>query len=120
MFSGTDAEGNEVFRHAYHYLENVDVTFFGQPIGTQLRVYATDDADAGMFTYFAFSDDTIAETQHVEFRYGASLEDMGSYDQGEYAYWQAGAINDNYKESQIKDCIKLFVDENVGGEDEAA
>ena len=95
VISGADAEGSEVFRHAYHYLDSVDVTFFGQPTGTQLRVYATDDADAGMFTYFAFADDTIAETQHVEFRYGESLENMGSYDQGEYAYWLAGAINDN-------------------------
>ncbi|MBQ9197301.1 MAG: hypothetical protein IJ662_13850 [Clostridia bacterium] len=116
---GVDADGKEAFRHAYHYLDSVDVTFFGQPTGTQLRVYATDDADAGMFTYFAFADDTIAETQHVEFRYGASLENMGSYDQGEYAYWLVGAINDNYKESQIKDCIKLFVDENAGEEEEA-
>lgn len=118
VISGMDAENNEIFRHAYHYLDQVDVTFFGQPTGTQLRVYATDDADAGMFTYFAFSDDTIAETQHIEFRYGATLNDMGSYDQGEYAYWLAGAINDNYKESQIKDCIKLFVDENAGEEAE--
>lgn len=120
VISGLDADGNEVFRHAYHYLENVDVTFFGQPTGTQLRVYATDDADAGMFTYFAFAGDTIAQTQHVEFRYGASLENMGSYDEGEYAYWLAGAINDNYKESQIKDCIKLFVDENAPQNETAA
>lgn len=118
VISGADAEGNEAFRHAYHYLENVDVTFYGQPTGTQLRVYATDDENAGMFTYFAFSDDTIAETQHVEFRYGASLENMGSYTEGEYAYWLAGAVNDNYKESQLKDCIKLFVSENAEEEAE--
>ena len=120
VFSGVDAEGNEIFRHAYHYLEDVDVTFYGQPTGTQLHVYATDDADAGMFTYFAFADDTIAETQHVEFRYGESLENMGSYTEGEYAYWLAGAINDNYKESQIKDCIHLFVSENLGEEEAEA
>ena len=119
VISGVDAEGNEIFRHAYHYLQNVDVTFFGQPTGTQMRVYETEDADAGMFTYFAFTDDTIAETQHVEFRYGETLENMGSYTEGDYAYWQAGAINDNYKESQIKDCILLFVSENAA-EEEAA
>ncbi|MBQ8160715.1 MAG: hypothetical protein IJ083_08165 [Clostridia bacterium] len=117
VISGADQEGNEVFRHAYHYMDSVDVTFFGQPVGMQLRVYATDDADAGMFTYFAFAGDTIAQSQHVEFRYGGTLENIGSYDEGEYAYWLVGAINDNYKEAQIKACIKLFVDENAGEEE---
>ena len=116
VFYGADADDSEVFRHAYHYLESVDVTYYGMPVGVQFRVYVTDDEDAGMFKYFAFSDDTIAETQHIEFRYGASLDGMGSYTDGEYAYWLAGAINSNYKDSQIQDCIRLFVNENLGGE----
>ena len=114
VISGADAEGGEVFRHAYHYLQNVDITFMGQPMGAQLRVYATDDADAGMFTYFAFTEDTIAETQHVEFRYGPTLDNMGDYTEGEYAYWLVGAINDNYRENQLQACIRLFVEENAG------
>ena len=114
VISGVDAEGNELFRHAYAFAEDVRATFMGQEIPAQLHVYKTEDADAGMFTYFAFADDTLAETQHVEFRYGASLDNMGSYDQGDYAYWLAAGIQDGYSEKLIKACIKLFVDENVG------
>ena len=114
VISGADAEGNELFRHAYAYLQDVPVTYFGQEMPAALHVYQTADADAGMFTYFAFSDDTLAETQHIEFRYGETLENMGSYTEGPYAYWLAGAIQDGYSEKLIKACIKLFVDENVG------
>lgn len=118
VISGVDAEGNEVFRHAYRYLQSVEGTYLGQPIDAQLRVYAADDADAGMFAYFAFANDTIAETQHIEFRYGESLLNIGDFTEGEYAYWLAGAINDNYRDNQIKACIQLFVDENLGEEGE--
>ena len=114
MISGADAEGRELFRHAYAYLQDVPVTYFGQEMPAALHVYQTADADAGMFTYFAFSDDTLAETQHIEFRYGETLDNMGSYTEGPYAYWLAGAIQDGYSEKLIKACIKLFVDENVG------
>ena len=114
VISGVDADGNELFRHAYAYVNDVPVTYFGQEMPAVLHIYQTDDADAGMFTYFAFSDDTLAETQHIEFRYGETLENMGSYTEGLYAYWLAGAIQDGYSDKLIKACIKLFVDENVG------
>ncbi len=114
VISGVDAEGDELFRHAYTYAEDVPVTYFGEEMPAVLHVYRTEDADAGMFTCFAFSDDTLAETQHIEFRYGESLENMGSYTDGSYAYWLAGAIQDGYSDKLIKACIKLFVDENVG------
>ena len=121
MISGVDAEGKELFRHTYYFTEDLPISFFGQYIGSDLHVYKTDDADAGAFTYFAFADDTLKETYHIEFRYGEHLEDLASYSEGEYAYWLAAGINDGYKENQIKDCIKLFVDENVGeGQSEAA
>ena len=35
-------------------------------------------ADAGDYTYFSFADDTIADTYHVEFRYGADKEGIGN------------------------------------------
>ena len=79
-----------------------------------MHVYKTEDADAGLFTYFAFTDDNLAETQHIEFRYGDTLENLNNYSEGEYAYWLAAGIQDGYKDSLIKACIKLFVDENVG------
>jgi len=112
--SAVDAEGKELFRHTYAFAEDLGCTFMGQEIPAQLHVYKTEDADAGMFTYFAFADDTLADTQHIEFRYGASLDNMGSYDQGDYAYWLAAGTQDGYSEKLIKACIKLFVDENVG------
>ena len=114
VISGVDAEGKELFRHAYAWVEDVTVTFFGQEMPAQMHVYKTEDADAGMFTYFAFTDDTLADTQHIEFRYGASLENIASYSEGEYAYWLAAGIQDGYNDRLIKTCIKLFVDENVG------
>ena len=114
VISGTDAAGQELFRHAYTFAEDVTVTFMGQEMPTQLHVYKTEDQDAGMFAYFAFADDTLADTQHIEFRYGASLDGIGIYDQGEYAYWLAAGIQDGYSDKLIKACIKLFVDENVG------
>ncbi|MBR5110905.1 MAG: hypothetical protein IK099_12000 [Clostridia bacterium] len=118
VISGLDEEGKEIFSHVYHFTEDLPVTFFGQPTGTSLHIYQADDADAGAFTYFAFADDTLKETYHIEFRYGVHLEDLGNYSEGEYAYWLAAGINDGYKDSQIKACIKLFVDENVGGQEE--
>ena len=116
--SGVDAEGNELFRHTYAYVGDDTVTYFGQEMPAQMHLYRTEDADAGMFTWFAFSDDTLGETQHIEFRYGETADNMASYSDGDYAYWLPAGILDGYKDSMIQDCIKLFVDENVG-EDQA-
>ena len=125
--SGEDADGNVVFSHAYTYLEDQEVTFFGEDMGVAFHVYESEDADdkeegeTDDYRYFAFSDDTLADTQHIEFRYGPSLDNLASYSEGEYAYWLAAGIQENYKEGLIQDCIKLFVDENLGEEvDDAA
>ena len=112
--SGLDESGNELFRHAYSYLEDVNVSYMGEELPVALHVYKTEDEDAGAFTYFAFSDDVPAETWHIEFRYGETAEELGNYTEGPYAYWMAGGIRDGYSEDEIKSCIKLFVDENVG------
>ncbi len=114
VISGMDAEGNELFRHTYAFDQDMTVTYFGQEMPGYLHVYKTEDADAGLFTYFAFSDDNLAQTQHIEFRYGDTLENLNNYSEGKYAYWLASGILDGYKDSLIQDCIKLFVDENVG------
>jgi hypothetical protein len=34
-----------------------------------------------------------------------------------HAYWMASGILQDYDEEMIHNCIKLFVDENVGGEE---
>ena len=114
IISGVDAEGNELFRHTYAFDQDMTVTYFGQEMPGYLHVYKTEDADAGLFTYFGFTDDNLAETQHIEFRYGDTLENLNNYSEGQYAYWLASGILDGYKDSLIQDCIKLFVDENVG------
>ena len=114
QISGVDSEGRELFCPSYVYVEDVPVTYFGEVMPASLHIYQTEDADAGIFTYFAFSDDTLADAQHIEFRYGETLENIGSYTEGSYAYWLTGAIQDGYSDKLIQTCIKLFVDENVG------
>ena len=114
VISGVDAEGKELFRHTYAFDRDMTVTYFGQEMPGYLHVYKTGDADAGQFTYFGFTDDNLAGTQHIEFRYGDTLENLNNYSEGKYAYWLASGILDGYKDSMIRDCVKLFVDENVG------
>ena len=114
VISGVDAEGKELFRHTYAFDRDMTVTYFGQEMPGYLHVYKTEDADAGLFTYFGFTDDNLAGTRHIEFRYGDTLENLNNYSEGKYAYWLASGILDGYKDSMIRDCVKLFVDENVG------
>ena len=107
--SGVDADGNEVFRHTYSpmNLENENGFIF----------YQTEDADAGQFTYFAFSPDTMEDTWHLEFRYAEKVEDLMSWFEGAYAYWNVGAIAEDYTEEQIHSAINLFATENLSGEE---
>ena len=113
VISGEDADGAVLFAHAYTYVDDVQITYSGQDIGVSLHIYQTEDADAGAFTFFAFADDTLKETQHIEFRYGQELAQIGAYDQGTCAYWLAAGTVEGYKESFLQDCIRLFVTENL-------
>ena len=105
-----DADGNVVFSHSYSPvdLENENGFLF----------YQSDDADAGQFTYFAFSPDTMEETFHLEFRYAEDLDDLQSWFEGSYAYWNVGAIAKDYTEEEILNAINLFATENLSGEEE--
>ena len=116
--SGVDAHGRELFRHSYHYLKDEPVTYFGMELPSTLHIYESDGASADAFRYFAFSDDTPAETYHLEFRYGPSLENLTNYTEGEYAYWLASAISADYDDQCMTDCITLFVTENLGEAEE--
>lgn len=118
--SGTAADGGERFRHSYHYVQDLPVTYFGMELPAALHVYESDDAQADEFRYFAFSDDTPGETYHLEFRYGAALENLGNYTEGDYAYWLASAIAADYDDETMSDCIRLFVTENLGEAEEPA
>ncbi len=69
--TGLDAEGNEVFSHTYH---PIDVE-----CEEDFLFYQTDDEDAGQFTYFAFSPDTMETTYHLEFRYAEDVCELLSW-----------------------------------------
>ena len=103
--SGLDAQGNEVFSHTYHKLDEKNENGF--------LFYQSDDADSGDFTYFAFSPDTMETTYHLEFRYAEDLSDLQSWFEGNYAYWNAAAIAVDYDQETMKNVIELFVTENL-------
>ena len=103
--SGVDEEGNDVFSHSYHYV--------GMEETRGLYIYESDDADSGEFTYFAFSPDTMETTYHLEFRYAEDLSDLQSWFEGNYAYWNAAAIAEDYDQATMKHVIELFTTENL-------
>ena len=105
--SGVDADGNEIFRHEYAPIEveNNENGFL---------FYQSQDAESGQFTYFAFSPDTY----HLEFRYAEDTADLLSWFEGAYAYWNVGAIAEDYTEEEITGAITLFGTENLSGEAE--
>lgn len=111
VISGVDEAGNEVFRHSYSpmNLENENGFLF----------YQSDDADAGQFSYFAFSPDTMETTCHMEFRYAGNTDDLQSWFEGAYAYWNVGAIAEDYTEEQMIGAINLFATENLAEAEEA-
>ena len=102
---GVDEAGNEVFRHNYvpMDLENENGFIF----------YQSEDEDSGEFTYFAFSPDTMETTYHLEFRYAEDLSDLQSWFEGNYAYWNAAAIAENYDQATMENVIELFATENL-------
>ena len=112
--SGTNG-GTEVFSHQYTYEGKVTVgegemSFTGD-------LYKTNDANAGEFTYFIMCDDTPGTTYHIEFRYGSDLDALKGYVTGKYAYWLAAGIPTDADDTLIKNCIDLFVSENLEGTD---
>ena len=105
VISGMDADGSEIFRHEYVPMDVENENGF--------LFYQTADADAGQFTFFAFSPDTMADTWHLEFRYAEDLNDLQSWFEGSYAYWNAAAIAENYDLETMKNVIALFAAENL-------
>ena len=113
--TGTDEAGNEVFSHEYAYVQ--DLAIGPMPAG---RLYKTEDADAGEFTYFLMLPDTPDSTYHIEFRYGSDNEALSQYNEGPYAYWLAAGIPADRDEALIQNVIELFCTENLAEEEEAA
>ena len=106
--TGLDAEGKEVFSQLLDIENENDFIF-----------YQSEEEDSGEFTYFAFSPDTMDTTYHLEFRYAEDLSDLQSWFEGNYAYWNAAAIAENYDLETMQNVIALFVTENLGGEEAA-
>lgn len=102
---GVDEAGNEVFRHNYvpMNLENENGFIF----------YQSEDENSGQFTYFAFSPDTMETTYHLEFRYAEDISDLQSWFEGNYAYWNAAAIAEDYDQATMENVIELFATENL-------
>lgn len=103
--TGLDADGKEVFSHTY---KQIDVDNENDFI-----FYQSEDADSGEFTYFAFAPDTMETTYHLEFRYAEDLNDLQSWYEGNYAYWNAAAIEENYDQQTMENVIELFATENL-------
>ena len=109
--------------HTYTYLgkyrvgEGETMIYGGQEIDPSFEcdVYQSTD-DAGEFTYFLLRDDTMAETYHIEFRYGSDLDQLLKYFTGPYAYWLSAGIDENADAQTIDNVIDLFVTENLSGE----
>ena len=109
VITGVDENGETVFTHAYQPmdLENENGFIF----------YRSEDADSGEFTYFAFSPDTMETTYHLEFRYAEDVNDLQSWFEGNYAYWNAAAIAENCDAETVINAINLFATENLSGEE---
>ena len=103
--TGLDAQGQKVFSHTYRPLDEENENGF--------IFYQSEDENAGEFTYFAFSPDTMETTYHLEFRYAESLDDLQSWFEGNYAYWNAAAIAENYDMATMQNVIALFAAENL-------
>ena len=103
--TGLDAQGQEVFSHTYKLLDEKNENGF--------IFYQSEDENSGEFTYFAFSPDTMETTYHLEFRYAEDLNDLQSWFEGNYAYWNAAAIAEDYDQATMENVIELFATENL-------
>ncbi len=103
--TGLDEAGETVFSHTYQKLDQENENGF--------LFYESQDGNSGEFTYFAFAPDTMETTYHLEFRYAEDLSDLQSWFEGNYAYWNAAAIAENYDEETMKNVIGLFATENL-------
>ena len=103
--TGLDAQGREVFSHTYRLLDKENENGF--------IFYQSEDENSGQFTYFDFSPDTMETTYHLEFRYAEDISDLQSWFEGNYAYWNAAAIAEDYDQATMKHVIELFTTENL-------
>ncbi len=106
--------------HSYEYLgqvcvgENETMMYQGAEISIAFPMDAYRSTDeAGEFNCFLLREDTMAETYHIEFRYGKDLEELKGYLVGPYAYWLAAGIDESADDETIRRVIALFCLENM-------
>ena len=120
--TGTDADGSEIFSNTYEYYDSLKTNYdpmtemymtgVSEEDWPRLHIFESDGAD-DEFKYFAFADDTPAETYHLEFRYGSDPEDLCKYFTGPYGYWMVSATYKDCGDEMMENCIDLFVEENA-------
>ena len=106
--------------HSYEYLGQYNIgdgetmAYQGMEISMAfpVDVYKSSD-EAGEFNYFLLMGDTMAETYHIEFRYGRDLDELRCYLVGPYAYWLAAGIDESADDDTIDRVIRLFCLENM-------
>ena len=65
---------------------------------------------------FSHTYSPFENTYHIEFRYAESVDDLQSWFEGSYAYWNAAGILEGYSDEMMDQCIELFATENLSGE----
>ena len=104
-------DNQPVFSNTYEYAGEITVGTGGMSFTGDL--YKATAENAGEFTYFVMRDDTPGTTQHIEFRYGDTIENLQGYITGKYAYWLAAGIPVGSTAEFVKTCIQLFIDEYI-------
>ncbi|MGN0483768.1 MAG: Ig-like domain-containing protein [Lachnospiraceae bacterium] len=116
IFNGTQVkaemeDGSEI-THTYHFLKKATFGEMGE-----VYLYESDDATEDVLRYILLCPDTPANTYHIEFRYGNSLEDLLKLQEGSYANWLAAGIPiealTEKNNALVQNCIALFCTENL-------
>lgn len=105
---GLDSNGKTVFSHNYKYIGTDETMGFVK--------YQTTDDNNDEFKYFFFMPDTPEKTYHTEFRYGSDPSALLEFYKGNYGYWMCAGVREGYG-TECENAIKLFVSENLGGEE---
>lgn len=125
--SGYTEDGTVVFSHTYEYLQEGGL-YGPDPAGGEedvmympMTIFQSTNEESGDFTYFALCGDTPDTTYHIEFRYGADLDALQKYNEGQYAYWLAAGIPTSALmdegDTLISKAIELFCTENLTAEE---
>lgn len=117
QISGYQADGTEIFSHAYQYVGEDHVYMDGKAV-MDAWVFQSLDGNTDQFKYFFMCGDTPDTTYHIEFRYGSERgENLNQFYSGDCAYWMAAGIPtsalQDSDETLLENVIALFCLENM-------